>query len=61
MLVSWDLVGDVDVSIDLNTCNLPTVIDQPIKTTKATYFDPKTLEKIVTLEPNKAYIVRYGI
>jgi len=49
------------VLMDLTTCNLPTGITEPIKPTKATYFDAKTLQKVVTLEPNKVYIVRYGI
>ena len=50
-----------DVLLDLNTCGLPTAINEPIKPIKATYFDAKTLQKVVTLEPYKAYIVRYGI
>ena len=42
-------------------CAIPTAIDEPIKPMKSMYFDPITLQKVVTLEPNKAYIVRYGI
>lgn len=36
-----------------------TSITEPVGQSRAVYFDPITLQKVVTLEPNKAYIVRY--
>ena len=53
---------ELNIIGDMDTCGaVITSITEPIKPTKATYFDSQTLQKVVTLEPNKAYIVRYGI